>query len=319
MLPKSTPLTQAAVRRMIKESVDAAIAAERARHANAGNNASGYRTAGVSHRTVVRECTFSGFMKCNPDNFYELQRIENKLWYLKNGQARSVKNDGYIRGLTDNIKGEVTSSKPTNLNEAVRMVHKLMEQKLQARNERILEGNKRKWENFQSGNSSGCTLNLVEPSFEIDLDAIELGYHQLRIKEEDIPITEFRTRYGHFEFQDKEEHGKHLKIILELLKKERLYAKFSKCDFWLDLVQFLGHGKEEEEAFQALKQKLYSAPILALLKERKIYVYCVPSLKGYGSVLMQREKVIAYASRQLKVHEENYTTHDLELGAFFCS
>ncbi|GKB93478.1 hypothetical protein Tco_0979615 [Tanacetum coccineum] len=67
------------------------------------------------------------------------------------------------------------------------------------------------------------------------------GYHQLRIKEEDIPITAFRTRYGHFEFQDEEEHGKHLKIILELLKKERLYAKFSKCDFWLDSIQFLGH------------------------------------------------------------------------------
>ncbi|GKD16046.1 putative reverse transcriptase domain-containing protein [Tanacetum coccineum] len=108
------------------------------------------------------------------------------------------------------------------------------------------------------------------------------GYHQLRIKEEEIPIIAFRTWYGHFEFQvmpfgltntpavfmdlmnrvcqpyldkfvivfiddilvyskDEEEHGKHLKIILELLKKERLYAKFSKCDFWLDSVQFLGH------------------------------------------------------------------------------
>ncbi|GKE67258.1 putative reverse transcriptase domain-containing protein [Tanacetum coccineum] len=86
------------------------------------------------------------------------------------------------------------------------------------------------------------------------------GYHQLRIKEEDILITAFRTQYGHFEFQvmsfrltnapvvfmdlmnqDEEEHGKHLKIILELLKKERLYAKFSKCDFWQDSVQFLGY------------------------------------------------------------------------------
>ncbi|GJT96213.1 putative nucleotidyltransferase, ribonuclease H [Tanacetum coccineum] len=181
--------------------------------------------------------------------------------------------------------------------------------------------------------------------------------------------------------KDEEEHEKHLKIILELLKKERLYAKFSKCNFWLDSVQFLGHvidcngvhvdpakieaiknwaapttptevrqflrlvgyyqrfiegfsliskpltkltqkdkkyewGKEEEEAFQTLKQKLCSAPILALPEGTEDFVvYCDASLKGYGAVLMQREKVIAYASRQLKVHEENYTTHDLELGA----
>ncbi|GKA12378.1 putative reverse transcriptase domain-containing protein [Tanacetum coccineum] len=108
------------------------------------------------------------------------------------------------------------------------------------------------------------------------------GYHQLRIREEDIPITAFRTRYGHYEFQvmpfgltnapavfmdlmnrvckpyldkfvivfiddiliyskNKEEHEEHLKIILELLKNEQLYAKFSKCDFWLESVQFLGH------------------------------------------------------------------------------
>nr|GFA45047.1 reverse transcriptase domain-containing protein [Tanacetum cinerariifolium] len=87
----------------------------------------------------------------------------------------------------------------------------------------------------------GSTLNLLNHLFEIDLMPIEIGYHQLRIKEEDIPITAFRTRYGHFEFQDKEEHGKHLKIIFELIKKERFYAKFSKWDFWLDSVQFLGH------------------------------------------------------------------------------
>ncbi|GJY06506.1 putative reverse transcriptase domain-containing protein [Tanacetum coccineum] len=130
-------------------------------------------------------------------------------------------------------------------------------------------------------------------------------YHQLRVRDEDIPKTAFRTRYGNYEFQvmpfgltnahavfmdlvnrvckpyldkfvivfiddiliysrNKEEHANHLRIILELLKKEKLYAKFSKC---------------------------------------------------LGAVLMQREKVIAYASRQLKPNEENYTTHDLELGA----
>ncbi|GJT25083.1 putative reverse transcriptase domain-containing protein [Tanacetum coccineum] len=141
--------------------------------------------------------------------------------------------------------------------------------------------------------------------------------------------------------KDEEEHGKHLKIILELLKKERLYAKFSKCDFWLDSVQFLGHvidhsgvhvdpakikaiKRKEEEAFQMLKQKLCSAPTLALPEGIEDFmVYCDASLKGYGAVLMRRKKVIAYASRQLKVHEENYTTHglenytthDLELGA----
>ncbi|GJY93535.1 putative reverse transcriptase domain-containing protein [Tanacetum coccineum] len=111
----------------------------------------------------------------------ELQRMENELWNLKVKEynmvaytqrfnklalmcprmvkPESVKIDAYIRGLSDNIEGEVTSSNPTNLNEAVCMAHKLMEQKLQARNERILEGNKQKWENFQSGNSSGHTRN----------------------------------------------------------------------------------------------------------------------------------------------------------------
>ncbi|GKA55409.1 putative reverse transcriptase domain-containing protein [Tanacetum coccineum] len=70
-------------------------------------------------------------------------------------EPKRVKVDAYIWGLTENIKGEVISSKPANLNEAVRMVHKLMEQKSQARDERILEGKKQKWENFQIGNSSG--------------------------------------------------------------------------------------------------------------------------------------------------------------------
>ncbi|GKE08570.1 hypothetical protein Tco_1412121 [Tanacetum coccineum] len=67
------------------------------------------------------------------------------------------------------------------------------------------------------------------------------GYHQLHIREEDIPITAFRTRYDHFEFQSKEDHEEHLKIISRLLKKEKLYAKFSMYNFWLDSVQFLGH------------------------------------------------------------------------------
>nr|GFD39514.1 putative reverse transcriptase domain-containing protein [Tanacetum cinerariifolium] len=75
-------------------------------------------------------------------------------------------------------------------------------------------------------------------------------------------------------------------------------------------------GDKKEEAFQIIKQRLCSAPILALPKGSEDFiVYCDASIKGLGAMLMQREKVIAYVSRQLKVHEKNYTTHDLELGA----
>ncbi|GJR68967.1 putative reverse transcriptase domain-containing protein [Tanacetum coccineum] len=230
------------------------------------------------------------------------------------------------------------------------------------------------------------------------------GYHQLRVREEDIPKTAFRTRYGHYEFQvmpfgltnapavfmdlmnrvckpyldkfvivfiddiliyskNKQEHEEHLKLILELLKKEELYAKFSKCEFWIPKVQFLGHVIDSKgihvdpakiesikdwaspkspteirqflglagyyqrfiEGFSKIakpmtkltkKKKLCIAPILALPEGSEDFIaYCDASKKGLGAVLMQREKVIAYASRQLKIHEKNYTTYDLKLGA----
>ncbi|GJV14048.1 putative reverse transcriptase domain-containing protein [Tanacetum coccineum] len=115
----------------------------------------------------------------------------------------------------------------------------------------------------------------------------------------------------------KKEHEEHLKVILELLKKEKLYAKSSKCEFWIPKkgIKF-DWGEKEENAFQLIKQELCSAPILALPEGSKDFVvYCDASHKGLGDVLMQREKVIAYASRQLKIHEKNYTTHDLELGS----
>nr|GEU41864.1 reverse transcriptase domain-containing protein [Tanacetum cinerariifolium] len=117
--------------------------------------------------------------------------------------------------------------------------------------------------------------------------------------------------------KDKKEPEEHLKAILELLKKEKLYAKFSKCKFWIPKkgIKF-DWGEKEENAFQLIKQKLYRAPILALPKGSEDFVvYCDASHKGLGAVLMHRGKVIAYASRQLKVHEKNYTTYDLELGS----
>ncbi|GJU83481.1 putative reverse transcriptase domain-containing protein [Tanacetum coccineum] len=109
---------------------------------------------------------------------------------------------------------------------------------------------------------------------------------------------------------NKKEHEEHIKAILELLKKEELYAKFSKCEFWLP------KGDKAEAAFQLIKQKLCSASILASPEGSEDFiVYYDASIKGLGDVLMQREKVIAYASRQLKIHEKKYMTHDLEHGA----
>nr|GEV73596.1 putative reverse transcriptase domain-containing protein [Tanacetum cinerariifolium] len=149
---------------------------------------------------------------------------------------------------------------------------------------------------------------------------------------------------------NKQEHEEHLELILELLKKEQLYAKFSKCDFWIPKVQFLGHVIDSQgihvdpAKIESIKDwaspktatkihqflglagyyrrfiegfsKITSALILALPEGSEDFVvYCDASIKGLGVILMQREKVIAYGSRQLNVHEKNYTTRDLELGA----
>ncbi|CAH1431388.1 unnamed protein product [Lactuca virosa] len=220
------------------------------------------------------------------------------------------------------------------------------------------------------------------------------GYHQMRVRDEDVQKTAFRTRYGHYEFvvmpfgltntpasKTQEQHEEHLREVLETLRRERLFAKFSKCEFWLREVQFLGHlvnqkgilvdpakieavmqwevprspseirsflglagyyrrfiqdfskiavpltrltkksvvfrwGPEQQTTFETLKQRLFEVPILTLPEGMDDFVvYCDASITGMGAVLMQRGHVISYASRQLKPHEANYPTHDLELGA----
>ncbi|GJS80490.1 putative reverse transcriptase domain-containing protein [Tanacetum coccineum] len=114
--------------------------------------------------------------------------------------------------------------------------------------------------------------------------------------------------------KSKQEHEEHFKLILDLLKKDELYAKFSKCEFWIPRVQFLGHVIDSQGIY--VDPAKIDAPILVLPKGAENFiVYCDASHKGLGAVLMQNENVIAYASRQLKIHEKNYTTHDLELGA----
>nr|GEY72676.1 putative reverse transcriptase domain-containing protein [Tanacetum cinerariifolium] len=200
---------------------------------------------------------------------------------------------------------------------------------------------------------------IMVRDFSEFLSKIELrsGYHQVRVHEDDIPKTAFRTRYGHFDFivmpfgltnapavfidlinivcrpyldkfmivfiddiliysKTQEEHVEHIRLVLELLKKEKLYANFSKCEFWLRKVLFLGHVINgngihvDPSKIEAVKN--WKAP---RTPTEDFVVYYDASGIELGCVLMQRGKVIAYASRQLKIHEKNYTTHDLELGA----
>ncbi|GKA26691.1 putative reverse transcriptase domain-containing protein [Tanacetum coccineum] len=168
--------------------------------------------------------------------------------------------------------------------------------------------------------------------FEICRVIISLG-----LREEDISKDDFRTH-----------------VILELLKKEELYAKFSKCEFWIPKVQFLGHvidcqgiyvdpakiksikdwasPKTPTEICQFLGLAGYyrrfiegflkiAKPMTKLTQKKVAFEWddkqeaAFQTLKRLGAVLMQNEKVIAYESRQLKIHEKNYTTHDLEIGA----
>nr|GEW69499.1 putative reverse transcriptase domain-containing protein [Tanacetum cinerariifolium] len=148
------------------------------------------------------------------------------------------------------------------------------------------------------------------------------GYHQLRVREEDIPKTAFRTRYGHYEIQvmpfgltnapaNKKEHEGHLGHVINSEGIHVDPVKIEAIKYWEPMTKLtqksvkFDWGEKTEVAFQLLKQKLCSASILALPEESENFVvYCDASHKGLGAVLMQKEKLIAYASRQLKVKIE---------------
>ncbi|GJT16098.1 putative reverse transcriptase domain-containing protein, partial [Tanacetum coccineum] len=301
----------------------------------------------------------------------------------------SAKVERYVGSLPDMIHGSVKASKPQSMQEAIEFATEMMDKKMLTAAERQAE-NKRKFEDTSRNNQNQqqpFKRNNVARAYTAGPGDKKPygGIKPLLGEEPNIPsqIEDYvrSTTRLRVLLKERPKHEEHLKLILELLKKEQLYAKFSKCEFWIPKVQFLGHvidsqgihvdpakiesvkdwaspksameihqflglagyyrrfiegfskiakpmtkltqkkvkfdwGDKAETAFQLIKHKLCSAPILALPEGNEDFiVYCDASIKGLGAVLMQREKVIAYASRQLKIHEKNYTTHDLELGA----
>ncbi|GKD92896.1 putative reverse transcriptase domain-containing protein, partial [Tanacetum coccineum] len=147
------------------------------------------------------------------------------------------------------------------------------------------------------------------------------GYHQLTVREEDILKTAFRTRYDHYEFQFMPFGLTNVSaLFMDLMNRVcKPYLNKFVIVFIDDILIYSKNQQEHEEHLKSileLHKKKEFAPILAFPEGAENFiVYCDASYKGLGAVLMQREKVIAYTSRQLKIHEKNFTTHDLELGA----
>ncbi|GJZ83262.1 putative reverse transcriptase domain-containing protein [Tanacetum coccineum] len=307
-------MTQDAIRKLVADSVSSSLEAQATTMASASNPD---RNAGPTVTPGVKTGNYKEFISCQPFYF--------------NAPAAT----------TTTATPTIAKTEGKKLVEPMLLLHQKIVDTFY--NIEMADGN------LVSTNTviKGYTLTLLNQPFEINLMPIKLGSFDIVIG------MDWLSKYHAKILCDKK--VVHIPINGEtLIIQEKLYAKFSKCDFWIHIVQFLGHLIDSQglhvdpakieaaknwtspttptevhqflgligyyrrfiKAFQLLKQKLYEAPILALPEGNdNLVVYCDASLQGLGAVLMQREKVIAYACRQLKPHEENYTTHDLELGA----
>nr|GEY51909.1 putative reverse transcriptase domain-containing protein [Tanacetum cinerariifolium] len=271
------------------------------------------------------------------NRFQELTLICTK--FIAN---ETKKIDKYISGPPDNIYGNVKASKPKTLDETIELANDLMDQKLRTYAERCNKvghlardyrssgnanvanaqrdnkaipkenvGNAEKKGNALSDPDSNvvtCTflLNKRYASILFDTGADRGFMSNVFSFLIDIVLTPLGNSYD-VELADGKIVG-YRRFIEEFSKISRSMTKLTQKGIKFDW------GEKEDNAFQLIKQKLCSAPILALPEGSEDFVvYCDASHNGLGDVLMQREKVIAYDSRQLKIHENNYTTHDVEL------
>nr|GEX04140.1 putative reverse transcriptase domain-containing protein [Tanacetum cinerariifolium] len=170
----------------------------------------------------------------------------------------------------------------------------------------------------------GCVLGLLGHPFNIDLMPKELGSFDVIIDTDWLAKSQSERSFHRNDFANQSVSMMTSKLPSSLGKIESI-KHWASPKTLTEIHKFIGlagyyrdlsKGEKEEVAFQLLKHKLCSSPILALPEgSENFVVYCDASHKGLGAVLMQREKFIAYVSRQLKIHEKNYTIHDLELGA----
>nr|GEV40203.1 putative reverse transcriptase domain-containing protein [Tanacetum cinerariifolium] len=254
----------------------------------------------------------------------------------------------FIGGLPQSIEGTITASKPQTLEEAITIAQRLMDQIIKRGSIQGTSDHKRKFDDRRSSNNNNNYPNNRVNNYQNNRNNNSNRNNDYRQQQNRRPET-FRSYAATLTENSGYTRNRPLyksfvsislasmlnipPITLDTtydieMTNENLVglrvdpAKIKAVKNWAspttptEIRQFLGLGEDQESAFQLLKQKLCEASILALPEGNDDFVvYCDASHQGMGAVLMQREKVIAYASRQLKPHEENYTTHDLELGA----
>nr|GEV48649.1 putative reverse transcriptase domain-containing protein [Tanacetum cinerariifolium] len=263
-------MNQAAIRQLVVDIVAAILKAQAANMANADNT---NRNPEPREAPVARKCSYKEFISCQHFSFKGSEGAVGLIrWFERTESVFSRSNcteDCKVKFATGIAKkGPATRS---NLLPVKVTCHACGEKGHYAN----------QCQNTTNNNAQGRAYMLRDRNVHRDPNVVT-GYHQLRVRDEDMPKTTFRTRYKHYEFQvmpfgltnasavfmdlmnrvckpyldkfvivfmddiliysrNKEEHANHLRIILELLRKEKLYAKFSKRDFWIDITQFLRH------------------------------------------------------------------------------